>query len=753
MYQAKRNPSENIESRLPIEGMECAACAARLERQLGKAAGVAAASVNFATNEAWVSYDPAVESIESLGEIVRKTGFDVGRMDVAATESLASAASRSVAIARSRFLTAAILSVPVLALSVLPALESLPFRSWLLLVLTTPVVFYAGRPIFLDAAQALRSRSTNMNTLISIGVSSAYVYSVVVTVFPRWTTESGPELHAYFESAAVIITLVLLGRLLEARAKAGTQSAIRALVALQPDTSLRLVNGQIEEVPTGHVVVGDNVLIRPGGRVPIDGVVVSGRADIDESMLTGEPFPVTKEAGDEVVAGTVSTSGSVTLRVTRTGPNTVLNRIVEIVRDAQGRKPAIQRLADRVSAIFVPVVLAIAFATMIVWLWVGPVPAHAFAAVTFVSVLIIACPCALGLATPTAIVVGLGSAAVKGVLIRGGDVLERLAGVDTIVLDKTGTVTEGVPRVDSISSLNGLDEVTVLTLAASLEQHSDHPTARALIDAAQEKGLELTLPDDVRSVVGQGIEGRVSGRLVAVGSARFISSLTSGQPNRGPSESSSDRGEILVAIDGSPAAIVRLRDNVRAGSLDAVQKLEALGCRLVMASGDRTEVAARVANELGITEVHGQTSPKDKAELVVRLRNEGARVAFVGDGINDAPALAEADVGIAIGTGTDVAIETADVTLSRDDLRSVVQAIRASRLTMRSIKQNLFFAFVYNALGIPIAAGLLYPVSGLLLDPMLASAAMALSSVSVVTNSLRLKRRILAKGSDAAESL
>lgn len=742
MEIAAVKPRDQVEARLPIEGMECAACALRLERQLNRSDGVVDASVNFATNEAAVIFDPHAESIESLRRIVERTGFEVGQMEAGDPQSGSEMSSKSVSVALKRFVISAALSAPVLILSMIPAFSALPYRSWILFILTTPVVIVAGRPIFSDAFKALRQGSANMNSLISLGVGSSYLYSVVATVAPEGLLESGPELHVYFEAAAVIITLVLLGRLLEARAKSGTQDAIRKLVALQPDTTFRIEGEDIVEVPLRSIRVGDMVLVKPGSRVSVDAFVAAGRSDVDESMLTGEPFPVSKEPGDEVVAGTMNGAGALTVRVTRVGRDTVLSRIVEFVRDAQGRKPPIQHLADKVAAIFVPSVLAVATLSFVVWITLGPAPAYAFAVVVFVSVLIIACPCALGLATPTAIVVGIGSAATKGVLMRGGDVLERLESVDTIVVDKTGTLTEGIPQFVDLRVIDGFESSSVLKMAGSLEQQSEHPIGKAIVEAGKDAHLGLVQATHVEVLVGGGIRGRVLGQAVTVGTRTFLESELGSSLDEIDIGTVEARASVFIAIDGRLAGAIDLNDRIRPTSREAVARLKEFGLRIVMASGDQLVAAEAVAKELGIDEVFAETSPQGKAALVERLRSEGSRVAVVGDGINDAPALAAADVGIAIGTGTDIAIETADVTLVRDDLRSVSDAIQAARLTMRVIKQNLFFAFAYNVVGIPVAAGVLYPIIGLLLNPMIASAAMALSSVSVVTNSLRLKSRI-----------
>ncbi|HEY5564701.1 MAG TPA: heavy metal translocating P-type ATPase, partial [Rhodothermia bacterium] len=582
-----------VETRLPIEGMECAACALRLERQFRRSEGVTDASVNFATNEATVTYDPHSKTIDSLREIVDRTGFKVGALD--SDSSAAPARSeRAVHAALSRFLLAAVLSAPVLILSMAPALSSVPYRSWILLVLTTPVVFIAGKPIFADALNALKQGSANMNTLIALGVSSSYAYSLAVTIAPAQLSDSGLDVHVYFEAAAVIITLVLLGRLLEARAKSGTQEAIRKLVNLQPDSTFRFDGEEIVEVPLRSIRVGDRVLVKPGSRVPVDGVVLSGQSDVDESMLTGEPFPVTKRPDAEVVGGTMNGVGALTVRVARIGRDTVLSRIVEIVRDAQGRKPPIQRLADRVAAVFVPTVLGVAAAAFAVWMMIGPEPAHTFATVVFVSVLIIACPCALGLATPTAIVVGIGSAAAKGVLIRGGDVLERLQEVDTVVVDKTGTLTEGAPQFVDLRAQNGFDRGVVLRLAASLEQHSEHPIARSIVDAARENHLNLMQASDVEASVGGGIRGKVDDRYVTIGTATYLESRDL-IVDANVSGGGLGRALVYIAVDDRIAGIVDLNDRIRGTSKDAVAELRKLGLRVVMASGDQLVAAEAVA--------------------------------------------------------------------------------------------------------------------------------------------------------------
>jgi Cu+-exporting ATPase len=586
-----------------------------------------------------------------------------------------------------------------------------------------------------------------MWTLIGIGVGAAYLYSVVATIAPRIFPAAfrGPEgeVDVYFEAAAVIVALVLLGQVLEIRARERTSGAIRALLGLAPKTARRVRDdGADEEVPLEEIQVGDRLRVRPGDKIPVDGEVLEGRSTVDESMLTGEPVPVEKTPGDRVSAGTVNQSGSFVFRAERVGSETMLARIVQMVAEAQRSRAPIQRLVDVVAGWFVPAVVAIAIVAFVAWSMFGPPPAMAYGLIAAVSVLIIACPCALGLATPMSIMVGTGRGAQAGVLIKNAEALERFAKVDTLVVDKTGTLTEGKPKVTTLVPLEGMDESELLRLGASLERASEHPLAAAIVDAARERGLQLAEATGFDSITGKGVRGRVDGRKVAIGNRRLLESLG---VDPGPLAERAERqraeGEtvMFVAIDGRPAGLVCVADPIKESTPGALQALRDEGLRIVMLTGDNRTTAEAVARKVGIDEIQAEVLPEHKNEVVKRLREQGAVVAMAGDGINDAPALAQADIGIAMGTGADVAMESAGITLVKGDLRGLVRARRLSEATMRNIKQNLFFAFVYNALGVPIAAGILYPFTGLLLSPIIAAAAMSLSSVSVIGNALRLR--------------
>jgi Cu+-exporting ATPase len=618
--------------------------------------------------------------------------------------------------------------------------------NWLQLIVATPVVLWGGWPFFQRGAASLRSANFNMFTLIAIGTGVAWAYSVVATVAPglfppAFQTHGG--VAVYFEAAAVIVVLVQLGQVLELRARSQTSSAIRALLALAPATARRLADdGSEADVPLEQVGVGDRLRVRPGEKVPVDGTVLDGRSSVDESMVTGEPIPVEKQAGDAVTGGTVNGTGSLVMRAERVGADTLLARIVQMVSAAQRSRAPIQRLADVVASYFVPAVLAISALTFVVWALVGPEPRLAHALVNAVAVLIIACPCALGLATPMSIMVGTGRGAQAGVLIRNAEALEVLESVDTLVVDKTGTLTEGRPRLVAVET-DGIDARQLLGLAASLERASEHPLAAAVVAGAVERGAALTTVSDFSSLTGQGVRGAVGGRDVALGNERLLAAAqwdASHFAERATALRQQGQTAVYVAVDGRVVGLLGVADPIKASTPDAVRLLHEDGVRLVMLTGDTRTTAETVARQLAIDRVDAEVLPDQKAAAVARLRGEGRRVAMAGDGINDAPALAAADVGIAMGTGTDVAIQSAGVTLVKGDLRGIAKARRLSRATMRNIRQNLFFAFVYNTLGVPIAAGVLYPVFGLLLSPMIAAAAMTFSSVSVITNALRLRR-------------
>jgi Cu+-exporting ATPase len=631
-------------------------------------------------------------------------------------------------------------------------LDLLPFLSphaeqWLLLVLATPAVLWCGWPFFERGFKSLRTGWLNMFTLIALGTGAAYLYSVVATTAPDLFPASMHDAHGlvpvYFEAAAVIVALVLVGQVLELRAREKTGGAIRALLDLAPKTALRVLNDdKTETVPLAEIKVGDVSRVRPGDKIPIDGTVIEGRSAVDEAMLTGEAIPVEKTQGDTVTGGTLNGSGSFDMRVDRTGAETTLSQVVHMVSEAQRSRAPIQALADVVAGYFVPAVIGIAIIAFICWVVFGPAPQLAHALVAAVSVLIIACPCALGLATPISIMVATGRGAQAGVLVRNAAALERLAAVNTLVVDKTGTVTEGKPALTGVEAAQGFDEEEVLRLAAALEAGSEHPLAAAILRGAEAKGLKPEKTQDFEAITGQGVKGRVGGRDVLFGNVRLMeNSGIDVAPLVKAAETLRKGGETVMFLgcDGKLAGIVAVADPIKESAAEAIAKLHALGLRIVMATGDNETTAKAVAAKLGIDEVHAGMRPEDKLALIEGLQKKGEVVAMAGDGVNDAPALAKADVGIAMGTGADVAMESAGLTLLKGDLRSVVRGVKLARATMRNIKQNLFFAFFYNAIGVPIAAGVLYPVAGILLSPIVAAAAMSLSSVSVVGNALRLR--------------
>jgi len=616
------------------------------------------------------------------------------------------------------------------------------------LVLATPVVVWGAAPFFVRGWQSIKSRNLNMFTLIALGVGAAYGFSIVATffpsIFPDGFRDSAGQVGVYYEAAAVITTLVLLGQVLELKARSQTSGAIRALLELAPPTARRVnENGEETEVSLDEVVSGDKLRVRPGEKLPVDGTVVDGSSSVDESMVTGEPMPVSKEQGDTVTGGTVNGTGTLLVEAVNVGADSVLSKIVQMVADAQRSRAPIQRLVDQVAGWFVPIVIVTSIITFIVWALFGPEPAMAYAMVNAIAVLIIACPCALGLATPMSIMVGTGKGAQNGVLIKNAEALETMEKVDTIVVDKTGTLTAGKPELTAIDALAGQDEDEFLALVAAVESASEHPLAEAIVRAAQDKSLTIPKAHDFNSTTGEGVQAVVNGKQVAIGNSKLMQSLNSF--DRELSTKADVRrkdGEtvMFVAIDGKAAGLVSVADPIKPSTADAIELLHKAGLKVVMLTGDNEKTAQAVASKLGIDEVHADVSPEDKNRIVKEMQDNGKLVAMAGDGINDAPALAQANVGIAMGTGTDVAMESAGVTLLKGDLMGIAKAHKLSHATMRNIRQNLFFAFVYNAIGVPIAAGVLYPAFGLLLSPMIAAAAMSLSSVSVIGNALRLRR-------------
>ncbi len=633
-------------------------------------------------------------------------------------------------------------------------------QNWLELLLASPVVLWAGWPFFRRWARSIANRSPNMWTLIGTGVGAAFLYSVVATAAPGFFPASfqvDGHVAVYFEAAAIIVSLTLLGQLLELKARSSTSAALKALLGLAPKMARRVLpDGSEEDVPLGHVHVGDRLRVRPGEKIPVDGVVEEGRSSVDESMLTGEPIPVEKTAGERVIGATINGTGTLIFRAEKVGGETVLSQIVQLVAQAQRSRAPMQRLADSVSRWFVLAVIGVAVATFAVWGLFGPEPSWTFAVVNAVAVLIVACPCALGLATPMSIMVATGRAARAGVLFRDAEAIEQLRRIDTLVIDKTGTLTEGRPVFSDVRALAGLEATDVLRLAASLEQGSEHPLAVAILDEAKSRGLQLASADNFESVTGRGVQGRIEGRTVALGNAALMADVGA-DVGRLEQESDLLRREaatvMYLALDGGIAGLIAVADPVKDSTVAAVEALHHEGMRIVVASGDSQATVEAVAGRLGLDEVHAGVSPQDKAELVARLQKQGRRVAMAGDGINDAPALATADVGIAMGTGTDVAMSSAQVTLVKGDLRGIATARQISRATVRNMKENLGFAFIYNALGVPVAAGVLYPAFGLLMSPMIAALAMSLSSVSVVANALRLRGTSLIAGPATAKGM
>jgi len=742
-----------METTLKLRGMSCAACANSVENALRSVPGVASCSVNFAAEQAIVSYDASKIAIADLQKAVDAAGYSAQPMpDNGLLEDDRERQARQIEqreLTRKICFSGAVSAV--LVIGSLPMMTALPIpfippwlhNAWLQLVLTTPVLFWCGSTFFRNAWKALKRHSATMDTLVAIGTGAAYFYSLAPTFFPQWFVAQGLRPDLYFEATSVIIALILLGRLFEHRARRQTSEAIRKLMGLQAQTARLIRNGQTVDVPIAAVVPGDIVLVRPGEKIPVDGKIVSGSSTIDQALVTGESTPVPKQVGDEVIGGTFNTTGSFQLRATRIGKDTFLAQIVRLVQQAQGSKAPIQRLADQVTSWFVPAVIAIAIVTFLVWYtWMGNVT---MALVTTIGVLIIACPCALGLATPTSIMVGTGKGAENGILIKGAESLELAHKLQAIVLDKTGTITRGKPTVTDYITVNGTanrNELKLLGFAASVEHSSEHPLAEAVVQYAQSQGAERTQVQRFEAIAGSGVQASVAGQLVQIGTHRWMNEL--GIDTR-KLHQQRERLEYLgktviwMAIDGNVEAIIGISDAVKPSSAQAIRALQRMGLEVVMLTGDNRRTAAVIAREVGIDRVFAEVRPDQKAAQIKRLQSENKVVAMVGDGINDAPALAQADVGMAIGTGTDVAIAASDITLISGDLQGIVTAIQLSRATIRNIRQNLFFAFVYNAAGIPIAAGVLYPIFGWLLSPIVAGAAMAFSSVSVVTNALRLR--------------
>ncbi len=733
---------------ITVGGMNCAACVRRVENTLKRVPGVIDATVNLASAKALIVHSPGTADVFEIKRALDDAGYQfLGVAGEKAEDPLEEARKKELTELKMKLVVGAILSVLVhvaAAPHFFPSLHSIP--SWWLLfasfVMTTPVVFWVGSRFIVGAYKAARQGTSDMNTLVSVGALSAYLYSSVVTFFPESFETAGVPTPVYFDGAAMIITLILLGRFLEARAKGKTSAAIQKLIGLKPKTA-RVIRDETEaDIPVELLQKGDVILVRPGERIPTDGVVLSGSSAVDESMLTGESIPVSKDAGSEVFGATINKSGSFTFQATKVGSETALAQIIRLVEEAQGSKAPIQRVADKVASIFVPVVFAIAIVTFLIWYFVVPDAVFSRAMLNFVSVLIIACPCAMGLATPTAVMVGTGLGAERGILIKGGESLEKAYKLTAVVFDKTGTLTRGTPTVTDVIPAPNVLARRVWQIALSMEAVSEHPLAQAIVEQARANGTEALPVDNFQAISGLGVCGSVQGQPVCLGNRRFMDQEAvsmNGLDAEFRKLSDAGKTAVLVAEENKVIGVIGLQDVPREGAREAVDSLKEMGLKVVMITGDNQKTAAAVAASVGIQSVLAEVMPGDKAEEIRRLQAQGEAVAMVGDGINDAPALTAADIGIAIGAGTDVAIEAGDITLIQNDLRLVPAAIRLSFQTMKVIRQNLFWAFFYNSLGIPIAAGVLYPFFGILLNPVFAAAAMALSSVSVVSNSLRLR--------------
>jgi Cu+-exporting ATPase len=756
---------------LPVQGMSCASCVNKVQTALQHVPGVVQANVNFATEKATVDYIPAQASVRDLVKAVDDVGYklvEVKEGELVDTEKQAREAEfRKL---KRKFVTGLVLLVPLFILAYWDKLAALPFLHqvsqalatyWnqtglaqfvgpgkkanfiLQFIVQTPIQFWVGWQFYRGAWAAAKHKTSDMNTLIAVGTSAAYLYSVLVIFYPALFAAKGLAAAVYFDTAGAIVVLILLGRLLEARARGQTSEAIKKLIGLQAKTAMVVRDGQEVEVPVEEVEIDDTVLVRPGEKIPVDGTVVEGHSAVDESMVTGESIPIEKQEGDEVIGATINKTGTFKFKATKVGKDTMLAQIIKMVEEAQGSKPPIARLADVIASYFVPAVIGIAVVTFVIWYVFGPAPALTYAVLNFVAVMIIACPCALGLATPTSIMVGTGKGAESGVLIRGGEALETAHKMDTVVLDKTGTITRGEPSVTDVSAGQGFSEDEILGLAASAERGSEHPLGEAIVNKAREKELELVSPEEFDAIPGHGIQAAIGGKRVLLGNIKLMhdkSISMDGLEETAASLSAEGKTPMFVAADGKAAGVIAVADTLKENSKAAIAALHHLGLEVAMLTGDNRRTAEAIAGQIGIDRVLAEVLPEQKAAEVKKLQAEGKRVGMVGDGINDAPALVQADVGIAIGTGTDVAIESSDITLISGDLGGVVTAIALSKATIRNIKQNLFWAFAYNTILIPVAAGVLFPPFGILLNPIFAAAAMAISSVTVVSNALRLRR-------------
>lgn len=736
---------------LPVQGMTCASCVSRIEDALRKTEGVIDVSVNLATERVTIKYSPIEVTLPDLKRAIRDAGYTVPEVKTEKEFVDTERASRKKEMGDLllKFILSGAVALAIMSMMFLgqyiPVISSLSQDQATLLafVLATPVQFWIGWRFYRGAWAALKHGSADMNVLIAVGTSAAYFYSVIATFAPQLVAIGDTMPATYFDTSTMIIALILLGKLLEARAKGQTSEAIRRLTGLRAKTARVVTDGKEEDIPVEDVKVNDIIIVRPGEKVPVDGIVTEGYSSVDESMITGEPIPSSKKEGDNVIGATINKTGSFRFKATKVGRDTVLSQIIKMVEEAQGSKAPIQRLADQVAAVFVPVVIGLAILTFLAWYFLGPRPAFLMALLNFISVLIIACPCAMGLATPTAIMVGTGKGAQYGILIKGGESLENAYRIDTIVLDKTGTITKGEPSLVDVAPMQGFTADEVIYYAGSAEKGSEHPLGEAIVKGAKKRNIKLLNASKFDALPGKGIVAQIDSKIVMVGNAKLMEDedVPLDEMRKAFEKLSADgKTPMYVSVDGKPAGVIAVADTIKEGSKEAIAEFKRLGIQAIMVTGDNKRTAEAIAKQVSIDRVMAEVLPQDKAAVIKELQAEGRNVAMVGDGINDAPALAQANTGIAIGTGTDVAIESSDVTLMRGDLRSVVTAIKLSKATIRTIRMNLFWAFIYNVIGIPIAAGILFPWFHILLNPIIAAAAMAFSSVSVVSNSLMLNR-------------
>ena len=733
-----------VKDRYEIEGMTCASCANSVESMLSHVEGVRSASVNFADSSVLVEHEPEIATPEKLQAAVAEIGYSLIVNQQGGEESREEREEQKLRNTRLKLIVAMVLSVPVVVIAML--FPGIPYADWIMLALSIPVVFWSGKDFFVIAYKRARHFSANMDTLIALGTGAAFLFSAFNTFFPGYLRSRGLEPHVYYEVAAIIVALILLGRYFEERAKSRTSAAIRKLINLGVKTA-RVIRGGAElEIPIGEVEKGDIILIRPGEKVPVDGKITEGKSVLDESMITGESIPVEKEAGDAVIGATINKTGSFRMVAERVGSETMLAQIIKLVQEAQGSKAPIQKLVDRISSVFVPIVIVVAVLSFIVWSVWGPEPRITYAIIAAVTVLIIACPCALGLATPTAIMVGIGKGAENGILIKNAESLEMAHKLNAVVVDKTGTITQGKPEVtDVLWDLSPEERQEAFRAVFAMESQSEHPLALAVVNHLKPENPQAVLLDSFDSVTGKGVKASYKGKRFLVGNRRLLDenqvSVSSSLQERVEKLSREAKTIIYVGQDQEAVAIIAIADTIKGTSKSAVAALQQMGLVVHMLTGDNRQTAEAIGRQAGVDHIKAEVLPADKAAYVKELQASGLKVAMVGDGINDSPALAQADVGIAMGTGTDVAIESAEITLIKGDLEDIVTAIRLSKETVKTIRQNLFWAFIYNLVGIPVAAGVLYPFTGFLLNPIFAAAAMAFSSVSVVTNSLRLKAK------------